>query len=877
MADEDLRAVFRARRRGAARLSAQTVFSNRESEQASFWNALNDHRQWYRNEWSPVLREGDADDLSLPRRNVLVYYGVGGIGKTTLSSKLEELLQRDARERGATAATFRWDLGEAGALDFESFVFALRGAAGELGRSLPAFDLLLARYWALAHPGEEFQQHVARSSLLGRAAKAIKLSARVDEVLSDVGSSIASSSALFTAGADVARKAFGAISKSRLARQMCADCAYFEQLLNTEPDGEALAYMASILAWDIETTNRQDSVELVAFVDTYEMVSDDAQRRFERLFQRVVFLTPNVLWIVTGRNRVDWNDESLDGVLDYVGDDCWPLLSGTGHAWQHLVGFLSDRDASGYLENRVVIQGKPAIPEELRAAIVDAARGLPLHLDLAVMRYMRLARTDGEVDVGEFQTTFAVLVDRIMRDLDEHECRLLEATSLLDHFDRELAVVAAGDGTMDADFERFVQRPFVVRASSSLWPYRIHDAVRSCVNEHADTAHGRWSRREREASARRSFEHIGRVMAPAIVTRDRPRLLAGLTQGLSVAIRHDLSVGWLEDAAFALHESSSWQTVLPDWLADSDIDTDARALAVGLAVVSRRRTAQRAWIIERLDDVLDRGVLDGDLADLFVRYRSHALRRMGRHDEALAGYQAIAERGGRLASEAEWNIVRYREAMGQFRTALAPYTDRRDLRAGLERVLGNVLKDNALFVEAEAHYIRAADAAEHAREEGRRALCLSDLVLARAWQNLSIERDVERACSAAEGTGRRQPYQQVALARVIVAAGRETARFEAYLDEYRGRSRRARMVENEIFAVVAEALHAAVRADRAGMVSAGAQVRELGDELRAYCFWSDVIDWWNGKDEPDPNRYEWLGGRDAARRRWAAVVDRRRQ
>jgi hypothetical protein len=696
-------------------------------------------------------------------------------------------------------------------------------------------------------------------------------------VLSDAGSAIASSSALFTAGADVARRTFATVSASRLARQMSDDCVYFGRLLAAEPDGESLAYMAAILAWDLVVAGRDDPVELVVFVDTYEMATRDLQRRFERLFQRVVFLTPNVLWVVTGRNRIDW-DESLDGELEYVGRDCWPQVAVAGDdPQQHLVGFLSDRDASTYLAARVTVDDQPAMSPPLRTAIVEAARGLPLHLDLAVMRYMRVAHSGGEVDLADFRTTFAVLVERIMRDLDDPERRLLEGVSLLDHFDRSLAVAAAGGGVTDADFARFVRRPFVVEASSQLWPYRIHDAVRACVNDHADVGRGRWSARERRAAGVRAYEQLGRSMEPALADCDRHALLAGLTQGLAVATEHGLPVGWLEDVAFAVHESSSWQAVLPDALADSEIDTDARALAVGLAVVSRRRTADRAWIVRRLDEVLERAVLDRDLADLLLRYRSHALRRLGRHEEALAGYTSIVERGGRLASEAEWNVVRHTAAIGRFRSAIEPHRDAGPRRAGLERVLGNVLRDNALLTEAEDRYIRAAEGAERAREEGRRALCLSDLALVRAWQGREVARDVERASAAADGTGRRQPYQQVALAEAVSCAGRDARGFLMHIDEYRERSRRDRMAENEVFAAVAEALHAAVLGDEDGLAAAGGDVRELADALGTHRYWADVVCWWRGADEPEPDRYEWLGGRDTARERWLAVVDDRRR
>ncbi|MET7519537.1 hypothetical protein ABZS88_40330 [Streptomyces sp. NPDC005480] len=49
---------------------------------------------------APAARDGagfDVEDLEAPRRNVLVFHGVGGIGKTTLSRKVEAALGGSGR------------------------------------------------------------------------------------------------------------------------------------------------------------------------------------------------------------------------------------------------------------------------------------------------------------------------------------------------------------------------------------------------------------------------------------------------------------------------------------------------------------------------------------------------------------------------------------------------------------------------------------------------------------------------------------------------------------------------------------------------------------------------------------------------------------
>ncbi|MFJ4670176.1 hypothetical protein [Kitasatospora purpeofusca] len=100
-------------------------------------------------EASPVM------DRAQGRRNVLTLYGVGGIGKTTLSHELERRLLADALAEGRDdVVAVRVDLSEDGACDIEGLLLRRRAGPGQLGSRWQAFDLALAAYWARAHPGE---------------------------------------------------------------------------------------------------------------------------------------------------------------------------------------------------------------------------------------------------------------------------------------------------------------------------------------------------------------------------------------------------------------------------------------------------------------------------------------------------------------------------------------------------------------------------------------------------------------------------------------------------------------------------------------------------------------------------------------------------
>lgn len=116
------------KRRHGVRLSAQRLFTNRTAEMALFDAKLRETR-------SARERQGEwALDLNSPRRNILTFYGYGGIGKTRLSCEVERrFLERpppDGTDR--RRATVRVDFSEPSARDTELYLLALRAGLAQL-------------------------------------------------------------------------------------------------------------------------------------------------------------------------------------------------------------------------------------------------------------------------------------------------------------------------------------------------------------------------------------------------------------------------------------------------------------------------------------------------------------------------------------------------------------------------------------------------------------------------------------------------------------------------------------------------------------------------------------------------------------------------
>lgn len=104
---------------------------------------------------------------------------------------------------------------------------------------------------------------------------------------------------------------------------------------------------------------------------------EQTDRTAERLLQRCVHQMPNVLFVITGRNRLDWTDIGVGAELDFAGAQFWPGLhyDNSIEPRRHLVGYLSESDADHFLRAALTRNGEPAMC--LSLGVVPAAGPSP--------------------------------------------------------------------------------------------------------------------------------------------------------------------------------------------------------------------------------------------------------------------------------------------------------------------------------------------------------------------------------------------------------------------------------------------------------------------------------------------------------------------
>ncbi|KUH35299.1 hypothetical protein [Streptomyces kanasensis] len=880
MAGRDLRALFSTNDRG---LEAVEAFTNRQLQWELVAAALAEHLR-------RITEPGfDVEDLERPRHNVMVFHGVGGIGKTTLSRKLEAALagadQRPAQWgepawSGERILPVRIDLARSAGTSFEDVVLTIRAALAELGRPLPAFDIALRRYWESQHPGESLEEYLRRGGLGARFGKAMPQ--QMQSALADAAQALLLPGTVGTAVGAVVGSLTKALRERRQTVRALAGCARLADLLEAEADLEALSFYPHLLAWELAQLPADQRVTPVILLDTFEDVGDRTYRDLERLIQRVVWLLPNCFFIVTGRSRLQWADAALQGQLDYTGPTAWPGLAlpaavpaaraarpPHGHGRQVLVGDFSPEDCDDHLARRLTRDGEPLISEEIRQVITDRSHGLPLYLDLSVMRFLELRRTGRTPQPADFDHDFPALIARTLSDLTADERHVLRSVALLDAFDLHLATAAAGL-PHEAPALRLIERPFVRENVFGLWPYYLHGLIRSTVRGADDQADDRWSARDWEQAAQRALAALGEQFS-ARTGRDRMLLVGCLRQGLALARDFGLDLGWLAEAAWAYVSDSVWEPIAPPSRTDADggMTTPADALVELLAALARRQHEHRSLTASRLSSVVRTGLLPADLHEMAVYYLAKAQRDLGDSAGSRQGMQLVADGQGRLAPAAQRGLAHLARLAGDFRTA---HEVARTLgwEGRQHRVEGDVFWPHGDMDRAAAAYATARDQAEQHGIAGERATSQAQRAFVLAFTDPDAADDeLHLADQLLRGLDLRATTLTTKIAALVRDAGAISSLEPVRL--LRTEISDAGLTAAEAALELAVCFHHAVRDDHHKIRAAISRLRDLtrgGD----YAYYVDIAQFMADIPLDQASGARWLDSERHTRNRWRDLV-----
>jgi tetratricopeptide (TPR) repeat protein len=629
--------------------SAVGPFTDRRNESEIFADSLLGHLE--------QMADGAAS-LGRPRQNVLTFYGIGGIGKTRLSCRLERWFAGDLSEPGEWGTplrldqeimTVRFDFHGSSAVNAADIVLRLRAAVASRIRRFPAFDLGLAAWWASAHPGTPLPAI--------RSSAGFDVKGQITDTLNDILSEAGARFGLGPLTVRVADQIVRAVLGRHRSRKALGECPPLEALVEEarrDPSPYVAATLAGLLTWDLERLHIAEKPVLVAFADTVEHVQE-ADRTQERLLNRIIHLTPGILWVVTSRDRLDWDSSHLGAVLPATGPNVWPGLAPSARTEprQHLVGDLSDTDVVRYLSAASGTFGNPVLSTEVIERIRAGAHGLPLYLHLS----LALARDapQGALEPASFGGSLPELVSTVLANLPSEDRDFARTACLLPRFDPELIAQAAG--RLIGAARLFCRRSLVMRDSHPLFPFRIHDAVRSAVAGESAETFGAWAAEDRAARAANLVEAL---RARHDELRDNPgqRLdVAELVAHLCTA--HDLRPPWLLKALTDLPGMAQTAVRLPPPNENTWIGQVSRFFDAWRGKSTRERIAYLSRLLE--------SPLPAEVDRVARRWLGYTYTSVSEYDKALAVFQVL------LSKEPESDLCRYQIARNL--RALGRYQD----------------------------------------------------------------------------------------------------------------------------------------------------------------------------------------------------------
>jgi tetratricopeptide (TPR) repeat protein len=479
--------------------------------------------------------------------NVLVFYGEGGIGKTTLSQKLQQLLsQQYSQHDGA-----RLDFASPGTTEPDTALFRLRQCFPEI--PFPTFTLALIHYAGRFHP--EAPVITQPAPLLDRAGpyadvldKVLEKALNVAKVTPLIGLTLN----VIKSVTDTSQilKNWYLHRAEPLLRNLSGKTQ--QELIELLPQLWAQDFRDGLVASISSDGLYHDSMAWrvpapVIFLDTYEALwhgglgrqGEHRQLREEWLVSLVGEL-PQVLWVITGRNRLNWQPY----------DPAWEAC-----CEQHLVGSLSDGDATSFLAKRGI--SDPA----LVATILEHAAGVPFYLELETQLHDKLPPEQRLPEA--FGGSHELVIERLLSHLEISEAETMHLMASFGSWDAALfhdAIQHFGTGYPPSACERFAQGWSIEQPAPGQW--QLHNEMVLHLQQHDQRTRPDTFREWHRWGFERFDGPLTVREVKDITPADGERLRRALAHARHIHEPEELC-RWLKERSELLDNGTIWRVLVP--------------------------------------------------------------------------------------------------------------------------------------------------------------------------------------------------------------------------------------------------------------------------------------------------------------------------
>ena len=328
----------------------QTIFTDREEPRRAFWNVYQRVR----------MEPGSVEAIS--------YYGVGGIGKSTLLLQLT----RELRERAMTSPIVFYNFELAGKSKDYFLYFVAENLMQQCNSlQFPLFSTALTHLYQMA--GRDV------SELEKRMENSILNNNKVNMAVEVMNAVIPNFGVAKLAG-EVGLKLF---KKIKTTMDHSGKNAPFYQEIESSSAAELMNNLQKYFCLDLASYTETLTSPVVFLLDGYEILANtlehgdlaEIEDSWLWSLDGTIWSLPNTVWVIAGRNRLMW-DRYVEDIKDSLE--------------QHLLSSLSEKDTTEYLQLSGIKDAN------LYSELYKLTGGTPVYLDICINTYLQIKARKGE-------------------------------------------------------------------------------------------------------------------------------------------------------------------------------------------------------------------------------------------------------------------------------------------------------------------------------------------------------------------------------------------------------------------------------------------------------------------------------------------------
>jgi len=363
---------------------AAEIFTDREAPRAAFWKVYH------------TMERGCIE--------IINYYGVGGIGKTSLLKQIRSELYAAGNHKHV-----EYSFENRKPKDRILFDLSRQLMKKCDGLRFPIFDYAFEKYQILCGEEQLGKHLLEKESVLDH-----HLVGSAFSVMGDYVPFVGTVSSVITESAKAVRKL---AKKYEQVKGVNAEIYQEISALDVPNDlFGRLQYYFSLDAYPYFSRS-EETAPLVVLLDGYEILVNRLQNgdkaAAEDLWLRgqggLIPSIPNTIWVIAGREKLDWGES-------YIPQD---------HS--HLIGNLAQTDAMQFFEASGISD------PDLAAGLCALTDGTPVYMDLCVKQYQNYrAMHEGKMPgLSEFGQNTEEIAVRFLRDMSIMEQGILRLLSCL--------------------------------------------------------------------------------------------------------------------------------------------------------------------------------------------------------------------------------------------------------------------------------------------------------------------------------------------------------------------------------------------------------------------------------------------------------------